>query len=263
MLALRKVGRGLARKARGAYHGLRYPRFQPIKERTDGLLTARAYSEIYRTALSGNDLDIIDIGAAGGGVSIACALAQRDRGWTSSVIAIEKCEGGSRTQIGDFQDNLMFLNDNLRHFGVHDRVRIFPQHLTDDNLDELMRLVRTPRIAGFVHDADGRIDRDFLLFWPRLVDGGFIIIDDYVFQRNFKPVSDRYPAGGTKKLLTYRLLNQFREWGLMQVDGRLGPVAFGHKPANGDFSSFDVGVCDRIRNEVQKEYMASVSLKTS
>jgi hypothetical protein len=118
----------------------------------------------------------------------------------------------------------------------------------------VLRMAGGP-IAGFMSDADGHLDRDFALFWPQLIPGGAMVIDDYSNRRDtFRPVSARHPQGGTKRLLVYRLLNQLMVWGLFQRRGRFRDTIFGTKPARADFGRFDPAVCATIRAGVAQEW---------
>jgi len=129
---------------------------------------------------------------------------------------------------------------------VADRIRLFPRALDATNATEVLAMIHTPKIAAFMHDADGRIDRDFELFWPRLVENGLIVIDDY--EPIIKPA--RASDGDTryvgKKLMTYLLLNSFIEWGLMRPAFYRHNTVFGYKPERADFSRFDRTECERI-----------------
>ena len=104
-----------------------------------------------------------------------------------------------------------------------------------------------------MHDADGRIDRDFVLLWSVLRPGGLIVVDDYENRASFQPVSPRSPDGGTKSLLTFRLLKQFMRWGLVTRRRVVGNTFFGCKPENADFRLFDSAVCHRILRDVEAE----------
>jgi predicted O-methyltransferase YrrM len=241
---------------RQAYHFLgrmMYPRFYDLKARTHGMLNPMIYRQMYLLAREQPDLDIVEVGGAAGAGSVALALGMKESGKRSGLVVVEKLKGGSRAVLGDYQRNLEIINGNFRQFGVDQVVRLYPHELTMENGAEVRALVRTPEIAAFVHDADGRLDRDFFLFWPLLRPGGLIIVDDYANSPHFKPISERNPQGGINSVMTFRLLNQMIEWGLFRATRHMGNTVFGIKPAGADFSRFDREACRRIIEQVERE----------
>jgi predicted O-methyltransferase YrrM len=236
-----------------AVRRLRYGRFEEMRMHTSGMLRARVYQQLYETITRAPDLDVVEVGAGGGASSIALAWAFQDNHRESKLIVIEKCEGGSRTYYGDYRINYNILTANLQKYGVRDYIRLYPKYLTLKNKDEVLALIDTNRIGGLIHDADGRIDRDFLIFWPLLVSGGVIIIDDFEDKPEFQPISTQSPDGGTKKLRTYRLLNQFMQWGLFETDRIVDGTVFGHKPAEADFGRFKLDECAAIIDQIMAE----------
>ena len=190
------------------------------------MLAAHVYAELYNVARIAPDLDIVEVGAGGGAGSVSVALALVDAGKKSHLITVEKCEGGSRSKYGGRNENLLWLEQVFKDFGVADRIKIFAERLSLENGRKVQSLIETDRISCLIHDADGRIDRDFTLFFPLLIDGGYVIIDDYVEKADFKPISMEFPFGGTKGLITYRLVNQIIEWDLIKVDKVLNKLIF-------------------------------------
>lgn len=251
---LRPLGRPLV----NALRRLQYGRFQDMRMRTNGMLRPRVYKHLYEAIGRSPDLDVVEVGAGSGASSIALGWAFEDNRRKSKLIVIEKCEGGSRTLYGDYCDNYNILTANLQKYAICDYIRLYPKHLAFENKEEVHSLIQTEHIAGLIHDADGRIDRDFAIFWPRLVPGGLIIIDDYENKPRFRPLSARSPSGGTKKLLTYRLLNKFMEWGLFETDLIVDNTVFGHKPADADFRRFDLSECADIIDRIIMERSAQL-----
>lgn len=245
-------------QARDAYKYLRHGRFFALKQFANGMLAPHVYREMYERVRALPDLDIVEIGGAHGAGSIAIAWALLDSGKTSKVITVEKCEGGSRSDFGDKAENLDTIVANLHAFGVADKVDLFPHYLNEENTDNLIAKIDTPQLAGLILDADGRLDRDFKLLWERLAPGALIIVDDYDNRPEYKAIDERNPDGGTKKVLTYRLLNQLETWGLFERDQLIGDTLFGQKPANADFSQFDEDALARIVDDVETERASAV-----
>lgn len=229
-------------------------RWKELKAATQGMLDPKVYRELYRLAVESPDLDIIEIGGAAGAGSVALARGLVEAGKAASVIVVEKLEGGSRTELGARDDNIRRIESNFETHGVAHKVRLFPHELTFENGHEVVAMVATADIAALVHDADGRVDRDFFLFWPLLRDGGAIVIDDYAdAPENYRPISPRYPLGGAKGVVTYRLTNQLIAWGLFEPTLTMGNTLFGTKPAAADWSRFDRAACERIVAGVARE----------
>lgn len=229
-------------------------RWKALKADAKGMLHPKVYRELYLLARDLPDQDIVEIGGAAGAGSIALALGIKESGKQSRVIVAEKLEGGSRLDFGDRAENQRIIEDNFRKFGVLDQIRLFPHEVTLENGGEVAALVRSGTISALIHDADGRVDRDFFLFWPLLRDGGAIVIDDYAdTPEKFRPVTPRHPAGGIKAVVTYRLTNLMIEWGLLRSNQVIGNTLFGVKPAAADFSRLDLLACKRAIAEVERE----------
>ena len=228
------LARGIKRAA--------YGRFAKLQHDTQGMLSPAVYKKIYERSRDGPDLDTIEVGGASGSASIAFAWGKIDSGKTSRHIVVEKMEGGTRRRYGGFEDNLDRFNRHLAELGAADPVVLFPHHLSVQNSPELVGLVRTERIAGFMSDADGRIDRDFRLFLPILHEDGFIIVDDY------------HPNRSWKEALTFRLLNRFIEWGLFVLEETRSGTTFGHSPHGADVSRIDPISCADIIESVRVDF---------
>lgn len=222
------IPRALLHNYRTRRYGLAY-----VRRVCGGMLGTRTYERIYREALTLPDLDFLEIGAAGGAATVALGWAYRDSRKKSGLVVVEKGEGGSRAKFGDKSTNLARLLHNLRQFGVADRVRLFSELLTPENGDQLAELIQTEKLAGMMLDADGRIHRDFGLFWDRLIVGGLIVVDDY------------HDSLSRKHERTYRLLNQLIDWGYFEPIELVGNTYLGRKPA-GTPRPLDLAGCNEI-----------------
>jgi predicted O-methyltransferase YrrM len=245
--------KSIAKTAYLSYEALTNRRFYDLRVQTNGMLLPIVYKTIYELCAQLPDLDIIEVGGATGAGSIAIAWAMNDAKKNSQLIVVEKCEGGTRTDVGGYDDNLKLIQEHFENFGARDRINLFPHEVTFENGQAVLDRVKTAEIAAFMHDADGRLDRDFYLFWNRLQPGGLIIVDDYANEAKYKPISDRHPQGGSKSVITYRLLNQIIQWGLFEPTHKIGKTIFGIKPLNADFNRFNLDVCERIIASVQRE----------
>ncbi len=214
-------------------YGLQY-----VRRITNGMISLPVYERIYQEVLLLEDADFLEIGGAAGAGTISIAWAMRDSGKKSNVVVVEKCEGGSRDRYGNRQSNLERYQNNMKMFSVSDRVKLFPHFLTFENGNQVAKLIQTERLSGMMLDADGRIHRDFSLFWDRLVDGGLIIIDDY-----HETLSKKHPR-------TYALLYQLKEWGYFEETCIVGDTCFGRKPNSDPKQEIDLEFCQSIVDKI-------------
>ena len=207
------------------------PYFWFLRKRARGMLPPLAYRMLYELALDLPDLPFVDIGAGAGASTIALARAGKDSHKRAPVISIERCTGvkGSRARYGGFEENHFLLTSNLARFGVVEHVRLFAKYFGDSSAEELLSMVGSARIAGFMHDADGRLDRDCCLFWPMVVPGGLIVVDDYE-SLDTETLIARTPRSARKKLMIRRGLDLLMDAGMFVPEWRCGNTMFGRRP---------------------------------
>lgn len=230
------------------------PKFTYMRECTNGMLSPLVYKKIYTEAKKLPDYPYVEIGAASGTGTISLAWAYKDTDKHSKIIAIEKCQGGSRTDYGNFDDNQNILKNNLTRFGVSDRVNLYMDTLNQDDSDKINLLMESEIISGFMHDADGRLDRDFSLFWEKTIPGGLIIIDDYDNKPEYKGISERCPDGGKKFVMTYRLLNLFIKYRFFEPKVQLNNTVFGIKPLAAKATELPLNEINAIFSEKNREW---------
>ena len=132
--------RALLSKGYQHYQAIRYSRFNRPKSETKGMLSRLVYKRKYDAVYQLPDLDIIEVGGALGGGSITIASALRDSGKKSKLIVAEKCQGGSREDVGDYQTNLDVLKGNSEKFGVDASIVIYPKEVTFETGSEVLDL---------------------------------------------------------------------------------------------------------------------------
>jgi hypothetical protein len=187
----------------------RVGRFTVLQLETDGLLPVAAYQALYETFRAGPDLDVVEIGGASGAATIAIALALRERRAKAKIVVVEKFEGGTRTPYGGHAENLARFWRFLRLYRVDSYVRLWDGYLTDDDASQVRRLVETPRLAGLLLDADGRIHRDLRAFWDLIGPETEVFIDDV------------HPSLSVKHELTFRLVTRLVEQGWLEIRRRI------------------------------------------
>jgi predicted O-methyltransferase YrrM len=192
--------------------------------------TEHALSTIYLAGKSmrGAGL-VVEIGTGHGAGTMALSLGLRVNNPNFRLITFERIEKGSRRKYGDFDTNVRIIRDNIARFGMEDHV--IPHFVgVEDGAAE----VPEGEISALMIDADGRIDRDFILFYPRIREGGTVIIDDTTggLQVVAKPLTFmRSSLARGKHRTTEVLVSEFTERGLIRrVDGS-GQLVIFEKPA--------------------------------
>lgn len=250
--------------------------FSTIKSLTNGYLSPEAYKAIYDCAYQAQSGNMIDIGPAQGGSTISIGLGIRDSGKAGkcTVYSIEKCVGSNALPSLNNQDlNASTLKRNVEQYGLSNICKILvgdvKEVANDINLNESLSLM-------FI-DADGALDRDFKLFYNRLLPGAPIILDDYLNKINHH-ASERYLKWSTeeeinsyvaskgaesfvdlfplgKEYTVYRFVNYFMEQNLIKLDRVIGTTFFGYKTEDGVFDPKLHGSgLMKIREEILNRY---------
>jgi predicted O-methyltransferase YrrM len=150
--------------------------FDPVmvKIKCNGMLPADVYQRIYDLARSAPGGLFVEVGAAHAAATVCLASALRDSGRQEKVYSFEKIVGGSRKKFGDFETNKRIIEENISFFGLSSHI-VMNYGLVED----LARTIPEGAPLGLMMlDADGRIDRDFSLFFNSLVRKAVIVIDD-------------------------------------------------------------------------------------
>jgi len=228
-----------------------------IRNFCNGMLPVRTYERIYRNALAAPPGDIVEVGTAHGAATVCLALALKDSGRPGKVHTFEKIIGGSREAFGGIDENTRIIRRNLDRFGVADRVEL----IIGDVRDEAPEMTGRLNIGALFLDADGRLERDFGLFFDRLTVGGLVIIDDVRPAARLSFVGLKGTSGRFKVEQKHRisrlLLDVFQRHGLVGEGAFIGPDTWmGHK-ANGGYASVPV---DEIIDAYRELVFADVEM---
>jgi cephalosporin hydroxylase len=122
---------------------------------------------------------ILEIGAFRGGTTVAAAWGVRDSGEAKKIVTIEP--GGSlRKHHLATRNILRSLRRNLARQGVAERVTIVEGHSFEPEVVAAVdRAVDAGQVGLLILDADADCKRDINRYGPKLMDGCFLIIDDY------------------------------------------------------------------------------------
>ena len=144
-----------------------------VKKKANGMLSIDVYQEMYFAAQKViENSTLLEIGTAHGAATISLALGTNSK---NKIVSIDKISGGSRDRYGSLDENKKIIESNFRYFGVEKKIDFYVGTSSEIALllDEKMKF------SMLLIDADGAIDRDFELFYNKLLPGSSIIIDDY------------------------------------------------------------------------------------
>ncbi len=122
---------------------------------------------------------ILEIGAFRGGTTVAAAWGVRDGSKAKKLIAIEP--GGSlrKHQLAT-RNILRSLKRNLVRQGVAEQVTIMEGHSFEPEVVAAVhRALNADQVGLLILDADADCKRDINRYGPKLMDGCWLIIDDY------------------------------------------------------------------------------------
>lgn len=149
--------------------------FQKIKELTHGYLSPEVYYKIYQMALDAPEGVVVDIGPAQGGSTISLGLALKENSRLKKIYSIDVfCKSAALKSYTCIEENIEVLRSNLSQFNIEQYVTPLVVFKDDTTLSH-----ENEPISVLFIDADGAIDRDFEVYYNRLVPHGIIIIDDY------------------------------------------------------------------------------------
>lgn len=227
-----------------------------IKQKCNGMLSAEMYQRIYEYAAKAPAGNFIEIGAAHGAATVCLGLALGEKS-NFHVYSVEKIIGGSRDQFGGFSENKKTLEKNLAYFGVENHVEL----ILEDVKSAALKIPSGPPFSLMILDADGRINRDFGLFFDKLMPGAIVIIDDVSPGVRIKPLVKKFDVHQVKIDQKHRisslLLDVFCRHGL--VEGELvGTTFFGKKLSGGKFSDTSADVLEAYHHLVFAEASYSI-----
>jgi hypothetical protein len=196
---------------------LRHGRHHELKVFTAGLLPLPVYRELTAVvAAAPRGRDIIEVGGAAGTATISMAWGLDPvPGGGGRIVVVEKCEGGTRTPYGGWEENRARFERFVRDYGVADRVILYPHYLTLENGAEVRSLVERRPLAGLLCDADGWVHRDLFLFGELLAADSFVVIDDY------------HPHFSPKHEVTFAVVNRLIEEGVFVPRKLVDETSFG------------------------------------
>lgn len=204
--------------------------FLKIKKVCNGMLHTDVYNRLSEVAKDSNSTTLVEVGTAHAAGTVSIALGAHDSGKSIRVYSFDKIVGGSRDAYGGLEENLEIIKRNLSHFGVSDIVEL----VIGDVRETHTALPEGEQIGFLMLDADGRIDRDFDLFFNRVAPGAPIVIDDYEDRVRVKP--EQTPGQCSldlKKKLSWMLADYFKAQGWIRTREVIRGTLFAEKAIDG------------------------------
>jgi predicted O-methyltransferase YrrM len=122
---------------------------------------------------------ILEVGAFRGGATVVMAWGLRDASQARKFITIEP-GGPLRKHALGTRDIVRRLRRNLSRQNVAELVTVLEGRSSEPQIIAAVNdALGRDRIGFFMFDADPGVKRDFDSFGPKLLDGCWIIIDDY------------------------------------------------------------------------------------
>lgn len=200
------------------------PDFAEIKRVCHGMMRVEAYEAIYDAGRKAPGSLFVEVGTGHGAGTVCLALALRDTGRKGLVCTFDRFEGGSRAKYGGVEDNLRHTRNGLNHFGVSGFVKIIVGNVSHMAVE----VPESVEIGLLMLDCDGRIDRDFRLFFDRLLPGSPVILDDMADKVRIRDKGARLRVD-QKHRLTYLLTKSAMSAGLIKQTGKVENTWFGEK----------------------------------
>jgi len=146
--------------------------FEAIKFATNGMLDPDVYRGIHECAQT-SLADILEVGTASGAATISAALGAQPGIRVKTIERVVSVSGWSLW--GTEENYTQLINKNFETFGIKQTI---DSHIgTSQEIAPTLNL--NNGLGMLILDADGAIDRDFLLFYNALTPGAPIVIDDY------------------------------------------------------------------------------------
>ena len=198
-------------------------------ERANGMLPFAVYIELWNAARECCGSTFVEIGTAHGAATIAMTCGALSAGRQPTVHSIDTLSGvfSSRSHYGSIRENKAMIERNFAAAGITHNVSLFV-----GSSEEFMASgTCPPQIDLLMLDADGRIDRDLLYFFPRLAEDALIVIDDVDCDVYWGLAADGRPYVDLKHRTTRLLLDAFVAEGFLNVGKVMHATAFCTKGA--------------------------------
>lgn len=192
----------------------------------DALMSRAVYDALFDLVATHRPTRILEIGTAHGAGTIAMALGAESVAAATQIQTVDTLQvlpdiPSSRAVYGDAKANEAIVRRNFRSAGVEDRVALhvgrsdeFAACLPDGVSIDMLML-----------DADGRIDRDLLLFSASMAPDCLVVIDD-IDGEAAATVRHGGLAIDLKHVISAKLSTRLVEIGYLSFETRVENTAF-------------------------------------
>ncbi|WP_164103342.1 class I SAM-dependent methyltransferase [Candidatus Laterigemmans baculatus] len=193
----------------------------------NGMLSREVYDALFDTAKVFGGGQIVEVGTAHGAATIALGLGAAAAGTAADILTVDKMGGefSTRRRYGTPEQNSEIALRNFQAAKLESRVELFVGGLEDL---ELARGV-PESIDLLMLDADGRIDRDLLILYPKIAADAPIIIDDCDENVFFGETPEGTLYLDLKHSITAKLIRTFCDGQFLLLDRTVKDTAFCRK----------------------------------
>ncbi|WP_158234115.1 class I SAM-dependent methyltransferase [Oceaniglobus indicus] len=193
----------------------------------DALMSRPVYDALFDAVARETPDHILEIGTAHGAGTIAMALGAESRGAATRIQTVDTLEAladipSSRADYGDAKANEDIVRGNFDRAGVASRISLF---VGRSDVFAASQSPGDPMIGMLVLDADGRIDRDLLLFHARMTRNCLIVVDDIDGD-----VGASFTRGGLsldlKHVISEKLTSSLVAHGYLKLEKRVWNTSF-------------------------------------
>lgn len=197
----------------------------------DALMSKAVYEALFDATAKNGPRQVLEIGTAHGAGTIALALGAEAGGHDTRITTVDTLQAlpdipSSRAEFGDVTQNREIVLGNFRHAGVENRITL---HVGRSE-SYTAQADKDLKIDMLILDADGRIDRDLVLFGHHLAPGALIVVDDIDGRVNVALRGGRL-AIDLKHVISEKLTKRLVEEGYLVFERRVIDTSFFHAPA--------------------------------
>ena len=189
-------------------------------------MSGPVYDALFDAVAKEKPKQILEIGTAHGAGTIAMALGAEAEGLTTQIQTVDTLEAlpdipSSRSKYGNAHANEAIVRENFRRAGVADRISLFV-----GRSDAYATTPQAERpIDMLVLDADGRLDRDLLLFRKLMAPDCLIVVDDIDGEAHAS-FSRRGLSLDLKHVISEKLTTSLVAQGYLSLEKRIWNTSF-------------------------------------